>query len=213
MRFINSRAVQQWDYRRAIWAKFMHVVRPCFMLCRVTFIEIDKYPPITGLGGGLTMRKATRDDLASASDENPDQLSPTFVTDALARGDYCVGAFDGSRMVAWAWASFDKAPHGDGLWVKVEPPNMYGYKWYTKPEYRGQGIIGQLATLRDKMAAETGVTLNVGFTETHNYASWQSQRRLGNRSIGYAGYFRLFGKSYPFRTPGVVKHTFRFFRP
>ena len=182
------------------------------MLSRITIIEIEHYPLPTGLGHGLTMRKASREDLLTAARENPAQLSLAFVDDALARGDYCAAAFDGSRMVAWAWASFDTAPHDDGLWVKVEPPYSYGYKWYTKPEYRGQGIIGQLAIFRDKLGAETGITHNVGFTETHNYASWQTNQRLHTQFVGYAGYFRLLGKSYPFRTPGVVKHTFRFYR-
>jgi hypothetical protein len=30
--------------------------------------------------------------------------------------------------------------------------------------------------------------------------------------VGYAGYFKLIGKTYPFRTPGAAKHTFRFVR-
>lgn len=182
------------------------------MLSYITVIRIDDYPLVTSLGDGLTMRKATRDDLVAAAQENPNELSLTFIDDALARGDYCVGAFDGSHMVAWAWASFTTAPHGDGLWVEVNAPYSYGYKWFTKPEYRGRGIIGKIAILRDKLGAESGVTHNVGFTETHNYASWQSNRRLDTQFVGYAGYFRLFGKSYPFRTPGVVKHTFRFYR-
>ncbi len=183
------------------------------MLSYITVIRIEDYPLVTSLGDGLTMRKASRDDLLAAAEETPDQLSETFVDEAFARGDYCVGAFDGDRMVAWAWASFTTAPHGEGLWVAVQPPYSYGYKWFTIPAYRGRGIIGKIAILRDKLGAEAeGITHNVGFTETHNYASWRSNRRLDTQFVGYAGYFRLFGKAYPFRTPGVVKHTFRFYR-
>ena len=182
------------------------------MLSRITMIQIDRYPALEGLGNGLTMRKATREDLIQAAEFNPEQLSVSFVNEALAKGDYCAAAFDGEQMVAWAWASFDSAPHGDGLRVKVEAPFSYGYKWFTKPEYRGRGIIGPLANLRDQLGAETGVTHNVGFTETHNYASQRSSQRLGAIVVGYAGYLKFFGKAYPFRSRGAASHSFRFYR-
>lgn len=52
-----------------------------------------------------------------------------------------------------AWAAFDVAPHGDGLWVRVEAPYCYGYKWYARPDYRGRGIIGKMTLLRDMYSA------------------------------------------------------------
>jgi len=182
------------------------------MLCRVNVKELDLYPEIRELGGGLTMRKATPEDLLQAIKDSPEHFDTAFVDGVLERGDICVGAFDGEHMVAWAWASFCIAPHGDGLWVKIAPPYSYGYKWFTKPKYRGRDIIGKLTELRDKLTAEAGPTHHVGFTETHSYASLTSSSRLGTRCVGHAGYFKLFGKAYPFRTPGAVKHTFRFVR-
>jgi GNAT superfamily N-acetyltransferase len=208
----NASTLQRWGLRKAIWSKLMGWAKPWFFLCRVNALEIEAYPEVAPPGGQLTIRLATREDLLAAAEEYPDQLSASFVEEAMSRGDYCVAAFDQAQMVAWAWASFDLAPHGDGLWVKVEPPYSYGYKWYTKPEYRGRGIILQLTVLRDKIGREAGRTHNIGFVETHNYASWRSTRRLGSHMVGYAGYFKLFGKPYPFRTPGVVKHSFRFVR-
>lgn len=189
----------------------MRRVRPWFMLSRITVRPVTAGMVIEDMDDGLTLRRATRADLVAASDENPDQLSPAFVSDALERGDFCVAAFDGPRMVAWTWASVDTAPHGDGVWVKVQPPYEYGYKSFTNPEYRRRRIIGRISLLRDRIAADIGCTQNVGFIETHNFVSVKSNQRLGSRLVGYAGYFRVFGRVFPFRTPGVVKHTFRFY--
>ena len=210
MQFIET--ARQWGFLRAIWSGLMHLVRRWFVLCRISRRRIDPNPKLSDLGDGLVMRRASREDLLNAVDNDPHQFDLAFVDEALARGDICIGAFHGSEMVAWAWASFHKAPHDDGLWVHVEPPNNYGYKWFTKPAYRGKRIIGTLTLFRDKIAAESGCTHNMGFIETHNYASLHGSKRLGSQRVGYAGYFKLFGKAYPFRTPGVAKHGFRFVR-
>ena len=212
MRVLDKFGVEQWGWRRAGWSALMNALKPWLFLCRIVVLRIEDYPQSAELRGGLEMRKAGREDLMVAMQDQPGHFSLSFIDDALSRGDYCVGAFDGCRMVAWAWASLKQAPHGDGLCVEIEPPYSYGYKWFTTPEYRGQGIIGQLTILRDKLGAELGCSHNLGFIETHNYASWASSQRLGSRTVGYAGYFKLFGKAFPFRTPGVVKHTFRFAR-
>lgn len=206
----HSNTLKQWGLRRALWAKLMVLIRPWFFLSRISAVEVAAYPPMIRPTDELTVRRATREDLVAAAAENPDQLSQAFVDQALSRGDYCVAAFDGAQMVAWAWASFDRAPHDDGLWVKVEAPFSYGYKWYTKPDYRGKGIILQLTVLRDRIGAESGRTHSVGFIETHNYASWQASKRLGSQSVGYAGYLKLRGRSYPFRTRGAAQHSFSF---
>jgi GNAT superfamily N-acetyltransferase len=212
MQILDTQVARQWGLPKAIWAAIMRRVRPWFMLARVTVREIKPMRLDGELGDGLVMRQATSDDLLAAVDDSPDQFSLSFVEAALDRGDVCAAAFDRSRMVAWTWASLGSALHGDGMHVRVEAPYEHGYKSYTKPEYRNRGIIARLSLLRDQMAVELGCTRFIGFAETHNYVSIHSNRRLGSRLVGYAGYFRLFGRSFPFRTPGVAKHTFRFVR-
>ena len=212
MPLVDREKLNRWGFRRAVYASLMRLVRPWFFLCRITTRPIDPDIVVADHYDGIVMRQASRDDLLAAIEAYPAQLSLEFVDAAEVRGDFCVGAFDGPRMVAWAWASSSTAPHGDGLCVKVDAPYSYSYKWFTHPEYRGNGLVPQISLLRDKISAENGCTDVVAFTETSNYSSRQSAIRLGARLVGYAGYFTVFGKSYPFRTLGVVKHTFRFVR-
>ena len=190
----------------------MRRIRPWFMFCRVYVREIGPAPAGSQASDGLMIRKATRDELLVAAKANPKQLSAEFVDDALANGQFCVGAFDGSRMVSWTWACFDTAPHGDGLCVQVEAPYEYGYKSLTLPAVRGQGVIGCVILARDQLCYQLGCTHIVGFVETHNYPSINTSKHLGSRRVGYAGYVKCFGRAYPFRTPGVVGHSFRFVR-
>lgn len=204
--------VAQWGFRRALWAAFISRIRPWFMLCRVVVRSMKDDPPESDLGNGITIRQASYEDLLAAIDSMPSELNRKFIDGAFARGDLCVAAFDGSKMVASTWASFDTAPHGDGLWVKVEPPYKYSYKSFTHEKYRGRGLIGEVTRLRDSLSVAKGCQYAVGFIETHNYASLQANRRQGSRTVGYAGYLKAFGKTFPFRSPGVVSHTFRFFR-
>ena len=44
------------------------------------------------------------------------------------------------RMVAFGWFSFGDAMVDDRVWVHIEPPCRYGYKTFTRPEYRGRHL-------------------------------------------------------------------------
>jgi hypothetical protein len=209
---VDSKIRARWGYRKALYSRLMNGVRPWLVVCRINIVDLDSNADIRALPDGLTMRQATHEDLLAAIEESPTHFNRTFIDECTARGDFCVGAFDGRHMVSWAWVAAEAAPHIEGLCVKVEPPYSYGYKWFTKPEYRGKDIIARITQLRDKLSADAGCTHNVGFIETHNYASLTSSSRLGGRCVGHAGYLSLFGRFYPFRTPGVVKHKFRFLR-
>ncbi len=196
-----------------LWAALMKRARRWLMLSRVHVREMQSEAVPTELENGVSIRSATREDLIRAAREMPKQLDLEFVEDALARGDICLAAFHDETMVAFIWRSFTRVPHADGLWVEVEWPYRYGYKAYTKPEFRGQGLSGWLARLGDAVCLGKGFKYGVGFVETHNYPSIKADLRVGGRKVGYAGYLKLFGKAYPFRTLGVVPHTFRFYHP
>lgn len=200
----------RWGFSRSVYAWIMDSIRPWFMLAQVTVRPLWAEPPKTPLPDSVSIRVATPDEIARAMLEMPDQLNPEFVESALARGDYCSAVFDGEKMVGFGWRSHTTAPHGDGLWVGFEKPYRYGYHAYTRPEYRGQHISDP--RVADWLSVARGARFTVGFTETHNFASIRRNRRYGNKRVGYAGYFKIFGKPYPFRTPGAKRHTFRFYR-
>ena len=206
-------AVQLWGFRGALWRALMGRARPWIMIARVTVRRLRTERVEFDPGEGITMRQATRDDLSAAIGDGPGALERVFVDAAVARGDVCFGAFHGSKMIAYTWASFAVAPHGDGLWVTVATTYEYAYKSFTHPDFRGRGIIGQVSRLRDNHSVEQGCRWTVGFVETHNYGSYRANRRLGSRTVGYAGYLKVLGHAFPFRTPGAVRHGFRFFHP
>ena len=139
-------------------------------------------------------------------------LQPSDVEAALSRGDICAAAFRNDRMVAYTWRSFSTAPHVDGLWVEFERPYRYGYKMFTHPDCRGQHLQEAIGGLTDAMCIERGYTRSISFVETHNYPSVATDLRRGNRRVGWAGYLKLFGWVFPFRSPGARRHTFRFVR-
>ena len=145
---------------------------------------------------------------------NPDlNLPRAFVRAAFARGDICVAAFDGSRLVGYQWLAFGPAPHIDGIWVDCYRTARYGYKQFVIPEYRGQRIAAALCTHGDSWSRRRGCTHTVSFIDLDNKASWRASSRVGNRTVGYACYVELFGMVFAFRTAGVKQLGFRFYRP
>jgi len=202
----------RWGVAATLWARLMGRLRRWLVLCRIQARDLPYGPAPTELEDGFSIRVASIADLHRAAQELPNQLTREFIDAATSRGDLCFAVFQGERMVAWVWRSFSIAPHADGLWVRVDPPNCYSYKSYTQRNFRGRRLIGRLTLYADQVCRDNGCEHSVGFIETHNYASIRANTRLGSQRVGFAGYVKVRGRSYPFRTPGVIPHTFRFYR-
>ncbi len=194
------------------WAGFMRRLRPWFVLCRIHVRSTAVAAPDEQMLSRYPVRQASRDELLRAAEDMPQQLSIAFIDAALARGDFCVAAFDGDRMIAFGWVAFARAPNVPGLAVVVAPPYRYGYKIFTHPDYRGQRIINAVQRVRDRLSLAQGRTMGVAFVESHNFAYIRAERRIGSELVGFAGYLHLFGRYWPFRSPGVLRHNFRFTR-
>lgn len=141
------------------------------------------------------------------------ELSERHVREASARGDLCVGAFDGGRLVGYQWLAFRPTPHVGGVWVEFDPRARYSYKKFVHPDYRGQRIAAGLSSHADGLCRLLGRRATVGFIRLDNHASWRASARLGSRTIGYAGYFSLGSGFLAFRSSGARRCGFRFFRP
>jgi GNAT superfamily N-acetyltransferase len=187
-------------------------MRGYLFISRVLVRELQLGTLSGNVGHGLSIREANEMDLQRGLIDLPDELDPLFIAEARARGDVCLAAFHSERMIAFVWRSFSDAPHVDGIWVRIDTPYWYTYKMYSHPDFRGQRLSGQLTLLGDSVCADRGRTKGVGFIEIGNTASMRANLRLGSRTIGFAGYLRLGGCVFPFRTPGVVASTFRFRR-
>ena len=121
----------------------------------------------------------------------------------LPRGDLCCGAFDCDKLVSYAWRSGLEADHVPGIKVVVAEHCRYSYKAFTRPEYRGRGIYPRLTRLEDREYMRSSKTTVVAFTATHNYPSLQLDKKLGNNTIGLAGYWEIGRHFLIFHTPGV----------
>jgi hypothetical protein len=136
--------------------------------------------------------------------QDPDfELGPAFVKEALANGDLAYGAFDQSKLVGYTWRSFSSAPFFEGLWVKVPRPFQYSYKAYTLPSQRGRGIYRVFASFADRQAWDSGYLAMLALIDISNLPSLRASKQMGSKQEGYAGYLKLFGHCFTFRTPAV----------
>lgn len=204
--------VKRWGVIGRVHILLMDKLRRWLIIFGVYVRPIHADAPVPKAPDGLLVRAAHEEELRQAAKDPELDLSEDFVNAALARGDLCTAAFDGARIVAYIWRSFATAPHVDGLWVRFGPGYRYGYKLFTLPAYRGRHLPACMATYLDRYSVERGVTRTIGSIETHNYPSIASELRRGSHRVGWAGYFKLFGRTYPFRTPGAKRSGFALFK-
>jgi hypothetical protein len=183
-----------------------------FHLYRVFVRPLVRSNPELDARLGISLRMALLEELLKAAGDPELEMTPEFAQDAITRGDHCVGAFEGDRLVAYAWRTVTAGPHADGLWARTGRPFMYGYKAFTRESHRGRHIGPSLSHSSDAHFLDLDYVGQMDFVEVSNFPSLVSQNRKGSRPVGYAGYVKWFGRSVPFRTPPVRKLGFEFFR-
>jgi len=94
--------------------------------------------------------------------------------------------------------------------VAASPPYVYGYKGFTRSTHRGMGLNVALVAFAGLEYLEVGYTHLAAFVALYNLASLANSQENGFSDLGYAGYFRWFGRVFPFRTPSVRRIGFRF---
>jgi hypothetical protein len=142
---------------------------------------------------------------------NPElDLSPDFVDGAIRRGDICIGALSGEKLVSYTWHSENPVPAEKGLWVSPDWPTFYRYKTFTLPAYRGLRIPLLLHAAGDRQAIARRHAEIISYVRINNFASIRSTMRSGGQRVGYAGYLAIPGHPLPFRTAGAAQHGFQF---
>ncbi len=202
---------RRWGLLRFLHIRLMRAVSAWLTLCAVVVRRLNPAPVVPAPPCGIDVRLATAEDLERACRQPELKLSRDWVRAAQDRGDMCVASFAGERMVAYMWRSFSAAPHLHGLWVHFEKPYRYGYNAFTLPEFRGRHLSEAMGPILDPHSLAHGFTHAISFIESHNYSSLASDMRRGSVCVGWVGYARLFGRVWPFRSPGARHHRFGFF--
>lgn len=212
----NLRAdVRRWGWKRSALIRAISMLRRYagLRIYRINVRPLFRQLPEPHLPSGIAVRIVPPDELLKAADDPELDLAIDFVRDAQARGDIAFGAFEGDRLVGYTWRTFSAAPDHDGLWAKVSHPYQYSYKAFTRPSHRRKRIHVAITFVADAYLLGRGYTFEVGYVEIDNFASIGVADFLGRRRIGYAGYVKWFGRSVPFRTPGVKKIGAELFEP
>lgn len=165
------------------------------------------------LNGHISYRLIAEQELLQQSVDPDLELSARFICLACGRGDICVAAFDGSLLVGYQWFALGATPHVNGIWVDFDPGACYCYKQFVRPRHRGQHIAAGLTTYGGGLCSNQGCRRSVAFINLDNKCSWRAASRVGNRTIGYAGYLQCFGLFLSFRTAGAIRFGFRFYAP
>ena len=213
LKFENFREdVRRWGWKRSL---FLRLVSRLRTLVGLHLYRVGLRPLVRQARqlDGISVRIASPDELLQAASDPALDMRADFVRSALARGDFAIGAFEGDRLVGYAWRTFTAAPDVDDLWVRVDRPCHYLYKGFTLPSHRGRHIQVAIPLFSDRYFLDQGYTSEVGIVDIANFASINNGKRLGRRKIGHAGYVKWFGRCIPFRTPAVKRIGFQFFKP
>jgi hypothetical protein len=201
---------RRWGIARVSYRTAMTMLRPVLFLTKVFIKPLDLPVSTDALADDIECRIANSDDLRRAISNTRLGISHDFLQAAEARGDICAAAFKSSEMISYSWKSFSHAPHTADVMVRFAAGFCYSYKIFTLPEHRGMHILEAAAVPAAAVFLARGITHSIGFIESHNFPSLAYARRVGGCFVGYAGYIRLFGKIFPFSSPGARRHGFAF---
>ena len=150
-------------------------------------------------------RPLSLEDALKATTDPELLMTPEFVTQAFQRGDLCMGAYDGERLVAYVWRSLSRAPVKERLWLRVlDPRCRYGYKSMVLPEYRGQRLNTSVGRFYDHHFVAQGIVYDLGYVALDNLPSMKSTFRDPERCrIGYAAVINWSGRFWTFRSRNV----------
>lgn len=193
----------RWGLARSLFMRFMASQSSWLNVSYAVQRDLRRPLPNLTFPSDVSFRLVEHRELLLFLEDPEIPLSKTFVDDAVSRGDICVGAFAGDRLVAFTWRAFRSTPHAHGLMFSFAKPYRYGYHAFTLPAYRGMHLQEALSKITDALCIERGHTHGMAFIEICNYPSLTMTARTGSERVGIVGYIRLLGGVFPFRSAGA----------
>ncbi len=140
------------------------------------------------------------------------ELEPAKIAAAFGRGDGCVGAFLGERLIGYFWYSFSDTPHTVDIWVRIPHCARYAYKALIRRSHRGRGLGQEMYERAGAICPLRGRSIGITFIYVDNLPSIRAAEKAGWRTIGFAGYLGKGRVFVPFRSLAVRCIDFRFFQ-
>ncbi|MEW6439965.1 MAG: GNAT family N-acetyltransferase [bacterium] len=118
----------------------------------------------------------------AADPEN--DMSETFVDDALGHGEECYAVTDGDRLAAYGWYTEEIAHVRKNIYFTFDRSYRYMHKGFTHPAYRGRRLhaIGMAKACEEY--TRRGYQGFLSLVEAHNLSSLRSCYRLGYEPVG-----------------------------
>ena len=113
-------------------------------------------------------------------------------------------------VICATWRAIHRAPHIHQLDVRVPAGWSYGYKAFTKGNFRGKGIYPAIAHAELDTCSNLGLTRGISITDVGNRASESADGKLGNARVGLAGFVKMGKYRFRFRSRSVRKTGFDF---
>jgi GNAT superfamily N-acetyltransferase len=163
--------------------------------------------------GGIDLRQLAESDVLLLCSDADLDLRPESVRAAYARGDLCIAALDGGRLVGYCWLAFEPLPHLDGVWVGFGPDVAWTYKSLVRSSHRGRGIARLLYRYADERCRERGRSASIICVESHNSPSIAAARRAGYEDDGWSAYLARNSGLRAWLSPRARRRGVAFFRP
>jgi hypothetical protein len=137
-------------------------------------------------------------------------MTSEFVTDALSKGDRCLGILDGGTLVAYTWYShLPTRIFPADLVLHFDESYVYLYKAFTRTPYRGRRLHGIGKTLALQEYLSLGFRGLLSAVEYLNFSSLKSVKRIGGRLFGSIYVSGAFGHYLVYRSRGCRRFGFR----
>jgi GNAT superfamily N-acetyltransferase len=210
---MNYEAIKN-DVTRYGWSKAMYVLAlrgasrasvRIFKVVGATRIEAE----FLEVSQGFQHRFLDRADLERFARDPQNRFEPSFVGEALGRGDRCYAILDGDGLAAYGWYGTATTPVGDDLAVSISPNDVFMYRGYTLPQYRGRRFHAIAMTWALRRYLEEGKAQMISYVDSINLSSLKSCQRMGYKHIGDVYIGKVGGHRIVYTDHACRKHAFR----
>jgi hypothetical protein len=137
------------------------------------------------------------------------EMPLSFLDRAAARGDECVGIFDGEALVSIGWYARKPTPVSDSLVLHFDPAWTYMYKGFTLKSHRGKRLHGIGMTFALDHYTRHGARGLISYVEFNNLQSLRSVEKMGYQLFGDIYVAHVGGRERCWATPGCRPYGFR----